>query len=122
MTSPGSGAPATAASRAAAGKGGATRVALGILTSRIAGLIRQRAFAHFFGSSAAADAFAFAFRVPNFLQNLLGEGALSASFVPVYARLLARDENEALRKERVSGHRRSGASTPCFSSSRAASK
>lgn len=95
MTSPGSGAPATAASRAADGKGGATRVALGILTSRIAGLIRQRAFAHFFGSSAAADAFAFAFRVPNFLQNLLGEGALSASFVPVYARLLARDEDAA---------------------------
>ncbi|MBI2796360.1 MAG: murein biosynthesis integral membrane protein MurJ [Gemmatimonadetes bacterium] len=98
MTDHGRGAPATAASRAAGATGGATRVALGILASRITGLIRQRAFAHFFGSSLAADAFAFAFRVPNFLQNLLGEGALSASFVPVYARLLARDEDEAARR------------------------
>ena len=87
--------PATAATRAADGKGGATRVALGILASRISGLVRQRAFAHFFGSSVAADAFAFAFRVPNVIQNLLGEGALSASFVPVYARLLARDDEDA---------------------------
>lgn len=95
MSHAGSGGSATAASRAADGKGGATRVALGILASRVSGLVRQRAFAHFFGSSVAADAFAFAFRVPNVVQNLLGEGALSASFVPVYARLLAHDEENA---------------------------
>ena len=38
------------------------------------------------------DAFNAAFRIPNFLQNLFGEGALSASFIPVYAALLARGE------------------------------
>src|SRR5919106_5225234 len=69
-------------------------VAAGILLSRIAGLIRDRVFAHYFGSSAAADAFRAAFRIPNLLQNLFGEGVLSASFIPVYARLLAH-ENEA---------------------------
>jgi putative peptidoglycan lipid II flippase len=73
-------------------------VAAGILLSRIAGLIRDRVFAHYFGSSAAADAFRAAFRIPNLLQNLFGEGVLSASFIPVYARLLAHeDEAEAGR-------------------------
>src|SRR5919201_5504209 len=69
-------------------------VGLGILLSRIAGLVRDRVFAHYFGNSAAADAFNAAFRIPNLLQNLFGEGALSASFIPVYARLLARGERE----------------------------
>ncbi len=73
-------------------------VAAGILLSRTAGLIRDRVFAHYFGSSAAADAFRAAFRIPNVLQNLFGEGVLSASFIPVYARLLSHgDEPEAGR-------------------------
>ncbi len=83
--------------RTAAEKGGATRVALGILASRLFGLVRQRVFAHFLGNSISADAFAVAFRIPNLLQNLLGEGVLSASFVPVYARLLAKDEDDRAR-------------------------
>ncbi len=86
------------AARNAAQRGGATRVALGILASRLLGLVRQRVFAHFFGNSIAADAFAVAFRIPNLLQNLLGEGVLSASFVPVYARLLAQDEDDRARE------------------------
>jgi len=69
-------------------------VAAGILLSRIIGLVRQRIFGHYFGLSDAADAFAAAFRVPNFLQNLFGEGVLSASFIPVYAQLLAKDDEE----------------------------
>jgi putative peptidoglycan lipid II flippase len=70
-------------------------VAAGILLSRISGLVRQHFFARYFGlQSDAADAFSAAFRIPNFLQNLFGEGALSASFIPVYAALLARDERE----------------------------
>jgi putative peptidoglycan lipid II flippase len=69
-------------------------VAAGILLSRIVGLVRQRVLAHFLATSDAADAFAAAFRIPNFLQNLFGEGALSASFIPVYASLLAREERE----------------------------
>ena len=67
-------------------------VAAGILLSRILGLVRNRVFAHFFGTSDAADAFNAAFRIPNFLQNLFGEGVLSASFIPVYARLLGRED------------------------------
>src|SRR5438874_11097609 len=70
---------------------GAVFVAAGILLSRLAGLVRLRVFAYYFGlESDAADAFNAAFRIPNFLQNLFGEGALSASFIPVYAALLAR--------------------------------
>lgn len=69
-------------------------VAAGILLSRIMGLVRQYVFSHFFGLSDDADAFMAAFRIPNFLQNLFGEGALSASFIPVYANLLARRDDE----------------------------
>lgn len=65
-------------------------VAAGILLTRVTGLVRQRVFAHYFGLGVEADAFSAAFRIPNFLQNLFGEGALSASFIPVYASLLAR--------------------------------
>ena len=77
----------------------AALVAAGILLSRLLGLVRQRVFAHYFGvKSDPADAFNAAFRIPNFLQNLFGEGVLSASFIPVYARLLADgDEEEAGR-------------------------
>lgn len=70
-------------------------VASGILLSRLIGLVRLRVFSHYFGlRSDAADAFNAAFRIPNFLQNLFGEGVLSASFIPVYARLLAEGEEE----------------------------
>src|SRR3989454_1193435 len=73
-------------------------VGAGILISRIIGVIRQRVFAYYFGNSLAADAFSASFRIPNFLQNVFGEGALSASFIPVYANLLARgDKKEASR-------------------------
>src|SRR6476620_839654 len=73
-------------------------VGAGILISRIIGVIRQRVFAHYLGTSDAAGAFSAAFRIPNFLQNVFGEGALSASFIPVYAKLLAsHDEKEASR-------------------------
>src|SRR3989442_614374 len=74
-------------------------VATGILFSRLAGLVRLRVFAYYFGlESDPADAFNAAFRIPNFLQNLFGEGVLSASFIPVYSRLLADgDEEEAGR-------------------------
>jgi putative peptidoglycan lipid II flippase len=73
-------------------------VASGIFLSRLTGLVRDRVFAHYFGNSDAADAFKAAFRIPNFLQNLFGEGVLSASFIPVYARLLAGDDEEEARR------------------------
>jgi putative peptidoglycan lipid II flippase len=69
-------------------------VAAGILLSRIAGLIRERIFAHYFGTSLYASAFRASLRMPNVLQNLLGEGTLSASFIPVYAELLERGRRE----------------------------
>lgn len=76
-------------------------VAAGILLSRTAGFIRLRVFAYYFGLSDPADAFNAAFRVPNFLQNMFGEGALSASFIPVYAALVSKgDRREA---DRVAG-------------------
>lgn len=85
------------------GSGGrsALLVASGILLTRLTGLVRQRVFAHYFGLGAEADAFSAAFRIPNFLQNLFGEGALSASFIPVYASLLARGQRR--EADRVAG-------------------
>ncbi|MCX5763485.1 MAG: murein biosynthesis integral membrane protein MurJ, partial [Gemmatimonadetes bacterium] len=76
--------------------GGAALVAAGILLSRLFGLVRGRLLAHYLGVSAVNDALQAAIRIPNILQNLFGEGVLSASFIPVYARLLAQgDEEEA---------------------------
>lgn len=74
--------------------GGARLVAAGILLSRIFGLVRQRVTAHFLGTGLVADALAAAFRIPNMLQNLFGEGVLSASFIPVYSRLLAEGKRD----------------------------
>jgi putative peptidoglycan lipid II flippase len=80
----------------------AVLVAAGMLCSRLAGLVRTRVFSYYFGlQSDAADAFNAAFRIPNFLQNLFGEGALSASFIPVYAALIARGERR--EADRVAG-------------------
>lgn len=72
----------------------ANLVAAGILLSRISGLIRQRVFAQYFATSLYADVFNAALRMPTVLQNLLGEGALSASFIPVYAELVGRGRKE----------------------------
>jgi putative peptidoglycan lipid II flippase len=73
-------------------------VGTGILLSRITGLARERALGHFLGTSFAADAFTAAFRIPNLLQHLLGEGVLSASFIPVYSRLLSEGRDEEARR------------------------
>jgi len=96
-------APSVAATPAAPARGrvrggGAALVAAGILLSRLAGLLRQSVFGHFLGTSDAADAYNAAFKIPNFLQNLLGEGVLSASFIPVYAALRAEGNEEEARK------------------------
>lgn len=64
--------------KAAGVVGGATMV------SRILGLVRDAVMAAVFGASPAADAFFVAFRIPNLMRQLFGEGALAASFVPVY--------------------------------------
>jgi putative peptidoglycan lipid II flippase len=65
------------------------------------GLVRQKIFAHYFGNSDAGDAFYAALKIPNFPQNLLGDGVLSASFIPIYSAMRARGENE--EADRVAG-------------------
>ncbi|MFL5479715.1 MAG: murein biosynthesis integral membrane protein MurJ [Gemmatimonadaceae bacterium] len=90
--------PRSAAASFDRSKGAAFLVASGILLSRVAGLIRQTMMARYLGAGMAADAFNAAFRIPNLLQNLFGEGVLSASFIPEYAGLLGKgDEKEATR-------------------------
>lgn len=72
----------------------AFRVGAGIFFSRLAGFVREAALAFYFGSSGVADVWRAALRTPNVIQNLLGEGTLSASFIPVYAEFLEEDREE----------------------------
>ncbi|MEM8904941.1 MAG: murein biosynthesis integral membrane protein MurJ [Actinomycetota bacterium] len=76
---------------------GASLVAAGIGLSRLAGLVREVLLGTALGSSGAADALRAAIRLPNLLQNLLGEGVLSASFIPVHSRLLEQGRRDEAR-------------------------
>ena len=69
-------------------------IAIGILLSRMSGLLRENLFARFLGTSDYASVFRAALRGPNLLQNLLGEGTLSASFIPSYTDLLHKGKTE----------------------------
>lgn len=77
---------------------GSLLVAAGIALSRSAGLVRDVVIAAFLGNGPAVEAFTAAFRIPNLLQNLLGEGVLSASFIPSYSRLLAQGRTKDAAK------------------------
>jgi putative peptidoglycan lipid II flippase len=81
----------------------ASLVAAGILLSRAAGVIRESILAHFLGTTVYASAFRAALRMPNVLQNLLGEGTLSASFIPVYSRLLHTKAEDGRAAGRLAG-------------------
>jgi putative peptidoglycan lipid II flippase len=70
----------------------AVSVGSGILISRVTGYVRDMTIAYFFGTSLAVDAYTAALRIPNILRNLLGEGTLSAAFVPVYSAALEGEE------------------------------
>jgi putative peptidoglycan lipid II flippase len=59
-------------------------VGVAVMCSRVLGLIREQVFAVLFGAGYAYDAFVVAFRIPNLLRDLFGEGALSAAFVTVF--------------------------------------
>jgi putative peptidoglycan lipid II flippase len=76
-------------------------VALPTLGSRVLGWFRDVLLAYFLGTGDAADAFAIAFTIPNLFRRLTGEGALSASFVPVYAE--ARRSGDRDRPARLAG-------------------
>ena len=59
------------------------------MTSRILGVVREQVLAYLFGAGNAMDAYKVAYRVPNLLRDLFAEGAMSAAFVPTFARALA---------------------------------
>src|SRR5215471_12095965 len=66
------------------------------LISRITGYLREKVVAMLFGASARTDAFIVAWRIPNMLRDIVGEGAMSSAFIPVYAHVEAsRSEREA---------------------------
>src|SRR5213078_4422279 len=76
----------------------AAQVAAGIFLTRVLGYVRERVFAHYFGNdSIPADAFRAALRIPNTIRNLLSEGTLAGSFIPVYAALNERPDKAAAR-------------------------
>jgi putative peptidoglycan lipid II flippase len=90
-----------AAAPASRGTGAAALVAAGILLSRVIGLVRERVLAIYFGTGLHADVWSAGLRLPNVLQNLLGEGTLSASFIPAYSALLG--EGRTQEAGRVAG-------------------
>src|SRR5439155_24389975 len=70
---------------------------IGALTfvSRIVGLAREVVAGHYLGTGVVASAFTLAFTIPNLFRKLLGEGALSAAFVPLYAQASKRGTTES---------------------------
>src|SRR3989339_1560142 len=76
----------------------AGKVAAGTMVSRILGYLRDMLVAHTFGAGFAADAFYAAYRIPNLFRRLLGEGALSASFIPVLSDYLHNKSREETQK------------------------
>ena len=65
--------------------------------SRILGLVRDYFIARYFGANAATDAFLVAFKIPNFLRRLFGEGAFSQAFVPILADAKAKDDEQEIQ-------------------------
>lgn len=72
-------------------------VSLMTLVSRVSGLIRDVVMANLLGPGALADAFFVAFRIPNFLRRIFGEGAFSQAFVPVFSELTEQNTAQAKR-------------------------
>lgn len=70
-------------------------VSLATLLSRLLGFVRDIAIAWLFGAGMLADAFFVAFRIPSTLRELLGEGALSAAFIPTFTRTATREGRDA---------------------------
>ena len=72
--------------------GGAT------LASRLFGFVRETMIANALGAGPVADAFYAAFRFPNLFRRLFAEGAFNAAFIPLFARTLEGEGDEAARK------------------------
>jgi putative peptidoglycan lipid II flippase len=73
-------------------------VAGAVMLSRVLGLARELIFAGLFGAGRGMDAFLTAFRAPNLLRDLFGEGALSTAFVTVFSQKIATDGKDAAWK------------------------
>src|SRR5512137_695031 len=69
-------------------------VGLATMLSRIFGFLRDMVVAAFFGAGLTTDAFFVAFRIPNMLSRLIGEGSLTVSFVPVFTEYLNKNTKE----------------------------
>ncbi len=76
----------------------ALRMMVGTLASRVLGLVREMLVAALFGATRSLDAFYVAYTLANLSRQLLAEGALSASFVPVFSRVLADRGREAAHR------------------------
>ncbi len=76
---------------------GASIVGGATVLSRILGYIRDMAIAYYFGAGALSDAFFVAFRISNLLRRLVGEGALTSSFIPIFLDERTRREDEDLK-------------------------
>jgi len=72
-------------------------LAMMVLLSRVLGLIRDRLLASYFAPDALGVYFA-AFRIPNVIFELLVMGAMSSAFIPVYAKYVARNQEEEARR------------------------
>ena len=70
-------------------------VSVAVMGSRILGLAREAAIAYYFRSNLSGDAFYLAFRVPNFLRDLFGEGILSKAFITTFLATETEDGEEA---------------------------
>src|SRR3954468_11176989 len=68
------------------------------MVSRVTGLLRDSLFARAFGASPYTDAFYIAFRLPNLLRRLFGEGAFSQAFVPILAEYKSKQGDAATKK------------------------
>ena len=64
------------------------------IVSRTFGYIRDSRIAFLLGAGTAADAYTTAYRIPNLLRRLVGEGAVSAAFIPVFTRYIAEGKEE----------------------------
>jgi len=94
--------PGRASPPATSVRTGASLVVVAAALSRLAGLVRERLFAHYLGTSAAADAFGAAFRIPLLVEGVLGDRMLSSAFIPRHSGLLAKGaRGEAARLARA---------------------
>src|SRR5258707_15128874 len=64
------------------------------IISRVFGYIRDSRVAFLLGAGTAADAYTTAYRIPNLLRRLVGEGAVSAAFIPIFSRYIAEKKEE----------------------------